>query len=492
MTAPRPAAGPLSRVGALQSGFHYQNLIAWTAAMRVIQPGSPYNQLEIEVNDAGNVDDVILRAIADRHRYAQVKWAAKTADLINDAYLTVPPSKTGKALLTKFHASWKLLRRRDDAPPIMELTTNRALDPGDPLLSLVDGRTDCLNPLARLADPSSEAGRRIDDWAKLLKCDRDEVLAMLDALFFKVGLTVSSEEDRARTLMLANGLLCDKDALDRGVGLVAEWVREGRRVLSPEDIRTEVERVNLHADDPRGVLLVQAIKHDPHPEDATVDLDWVDLYEGDSPPLRRRPRDPADWATMSNDIDQAVETIALLGHKDIVLRGFMRQATFFTVGARFAQVSGTTITYLQNGDAWASNAKHVAVPAPTGVITTIGSGNELAVAIGMSIDPTTAVARYITDANLPVGRILTLLPADGAHDQSVAGSGEAVAYAQALRNAIRQELERDPATRVHLFLAGPGGLALLLGHRWNRVAPTAVYEDLGTGRGYVQAFTVDA
>ena len=33
--------------------------------------------------------------------------------------------------------------------------------------------------------------------------------------------------------------------------------------------------------------------------------------------------------------------------------------------------------------------------------------------------------------------------------------------------------------RVHLFLDDPDGLALLIGHRWNRVAPTVVYEDLG-------------
>ena len=85
---PEPAAGSLSRVGALRSGFYYQDLIAWSAALRVLQPSGGYNQLEIEVNGAGNVDDVILRAIAARHRYAQVKWAAKTADLINDAYLT--------------------------------------------------------------------------------------------------------------------------------------------------------------------------------------------------------------------------------------------------------------------------------------------------------------------------------------------------------------------------------------------------------------------
>jgi hypothetical protein len=84
------------------------------------------------------------------------------------------------------------------------------------------------------------------------------------------------------------------------------------------------------------------------------------------------------------------------------------------------------------------------------------------------------------------------MPPEGAHDQSVAGPGQAVAYAQALRNGVREQLETARADRVHLFLAGPGGLALLLGHRWNRVAPTVVYEDLGPGRGYVAAFTIAA
>lgn len=35
------------------------------------------------------------------------------------------------------------------------------------------------------------------------------------------------------------------------------------------------------------------------------------------------------------------------------------------------------------------------------------------------------------------------------------------------------------------------GLALLLGHRWNRVAHTIVYEDLAA-LGYEAAFTVSA
>jgi len=459
--------------------------------MRVIQRGSPFDQLEIEVNCAGNVDDVILRSPGARHRYTQVKWTTQPAELVDDEYLTTAPTN-GKSLLQKFHASWKLLLRRDDQPPIMELVTNRTLDRADPLLRLVDGRTDLLNPVARDAPPTSAAARRIDGWAQHLDCDRDDVLAMLDSLLFKTGLSVSGEADRAQTLMLANGLLGDTDALDRGVGVVTGWVLEGRRLISGDDITKEVERMRPHANDPRAVLLVQAINRDPNPDDATVALDWVDLYDGDSPPTRRQPRDTADWTTMSDDIDRAVSSLAAQGLTDIVVRGAMRQATFFTVGARLAQVTGTTITYVQHGTPWPSTAPRIPVPAPDALITTVDAGDELAVAVGMAVDPTTAVARFISAAGLPIRTLLTLMPAEGAHDQSVAGPGHAVAYAQALRNAVREHLETTPADRVHLFLAGPGGLALLLGHRWNRVAPTAVYEDLGPGRGYVAAFTTAA
>jgi len=474
-----------------RSGDRYQDLITWSAAMRVIQQDSPFDQLEMEVNDAGNVDDVILRARHGRHRYSQVKWTTRPAEQVDNEYLTATPAK-GKSLLQKFYASWTLLRRRDDKPPIMELVTNRTLDRADPLLSLVDGRSDLLNPAARNTSVTSAAGGRIDQWAHHLGCTRDDVLAMLDSLLFKTGLSVSGEEDRAQTLMLANGLLGDADALDKGMGIVARWILGGSRTVSGDDVTKEVERMGLRAGPPRAVLLVQAINRDPEPDDATIALDWVDLYDGNSPPTRRQPRDPADWSTMSNDIDRAVSTLDTQGHTDILVRGAMRQATFFTIGARLAQVTGTTITYIQHGTPWPSNAQRIPVPAPTAQITTIDTGDELAVAIGMTVDPTTAIARFLGAADLPVRSLLTLMPAEGAHDQSVAGPGQAVAYAQALRNAVRDRLETAPAERVHLFLAGPGGLALLLGHRWNRMAPTQVYEDLGPGRGYTAAFTVAA
>jgi hypothetical protein len=47
-----------------------------------------------------------------------------------------------------------------------------------------------------------------------------------------------------------------------------------------------------------------------------------------------------------------------------------------------------------------------------------------------------------------------------------------------------------PDAEIHLLLACPTALALLLGHRWNRVPTTIVYEDLAPG--YAPTFTVPA
>lgn len=491
MTTPQPAAGPASRSGVLRYGEHYQDLIGWVAALRVIHPGNDFHQVEFEVKGVGNIDDVVLRAANGRHRYTQVKWATTSTSMIDNEYLTKRDTEKNTSVLQKFFASWKKLANGVE-PPVMELVTNRVLDPTDPLLNLLDGRTDLLNPAARQAGPRSEAGKRLTEWADHLSCTRDEVIDMLDALLLKSGLSVSGERDRAQSLMLANGLIGDPDALDRSIAIVANWVRDGRRKATADDINTEIDRLRLRARDPRAVLLVQAINRDPNPNDATVALDWVDLYEGDSPPTRRQPREPSGWATMSTDLDTAATRLSAQGLRDIVIRGDMRQATFFTIGARFAQVTGTNITYIQHGTPWPSDAARIPVPPPERTLIPVNTGNDLAVAIGMTIDPVPAVTKYLTDAGVPVGSLLVLMPAEGAHDQSVASAGHAVAYAQALRNAVRAQMESASSNRVHLFLAGPGGLALLLGHRWNCVAPTTVYEHLGPGRGYVRAFTVDA
>ncbi|MEU8633242.1 SAVED domain-containing protein [Amycolatopsis sp. NPDC048633] len=490
MTNPTPAAGLPSRSGVRRSGDHYQDLIAWGAALRVIQSHNQITQLEIEINGAGNVDDVVLRRPTLGHRYTQVKWATTTASTINDGYLTDRPLR-GKSVLEKLYNSYQILRD-DDHPPTLELLSNRVLDPDDPLLHRVDGRTELLTPFARLATPDSAAGLQIIAWAEHVGVSRADLLDLLDHLQFRTGMTVASERDRAQVLMLAAGLCHDETALDVGISAAAGWIRDGKRVLTVRDIHDEIDALRLRADKPRSILLIQAIDYDPHPEDAAETLNWVGLYQGDSPMTRTQPADPASWAAMACDLSNAVSRLKAFGAQDILVRGALRQATFFLAGAQLAHVTGKTVSYVQQGVLWSSNTPRTPVPPSDVTRTTIGAGNGLAVAIGIAVDPTVAVTQHLRSQSIAVAELVVFLPKDGAHDQAVNSPGAAVAYAQEIRNSIRLELECRPAERIHLYLAGPGGLALLLGHRWNRLAPTTVYEHLGPGRGYVPAFVVEA
>jgi SMODS-associated and fused to various effectors sensor domain len=59
----------------------------------------------------------------------------------------------------------------------------------------------------------------------------------------------------------------------------------------------------------------------------------------------------------------------------------------------------------------------------------------------------------------------------------------------AIRDEARKIATHFRPTKVHLFLATPAGLALLLGHLWDRMPDTQTYEDLAS-RGYQPAFLI--
>jgi hypothetical protein len=97
------------------------------------------------------------------------------------------------------------------------------------------------------------------------------------------------------------------------------------------------------------------------------------------------------------------------------------------------------------------------------------------------------VVEYLRREGTPVSGFVNLLPANGVGRDAISGPTEARGYAQALLDALRSEARGSP-DRIHLFQFGPLGLALLLGHVWNRLPETQLYEDLGAGRGYAPTF----
>ena len=120
--------------------------------------------------------------------------------------------------------------------------------------------------------------------------------------------------------------------------------------------------------------------------------------------------------------------------------------------------------------------------------TVVESGPGTAIIVNVAASAAEDAISWITANEVPVSKILTVTPSRGVGPKSVPTAEAANGLAVAIRNLARPHA---PAGLLHLFLIGPLGLAVLLGHHWNRLTTTHVYEHLG-GREYTSAFVVHA
>ena len=153
-------------------------------------------------------------------------------------------------------------------------------------------------------------------------------------------------------------------------------------------------------------------------------------------------------------------------------------------------VTGIDLAVDQRGQLWSSAVDYDAPARPAVTEHPLGRGLDLAVAIAVATDPTDDVREFVEAHALPIDRLLVLRPAAGAKDNAVP-TAAANALAVGIRDTVRRASKGSPV--IHLFLAGPMGLALLLEtDPCNPGTPTVVYEDTRDPRTYEAAFTVDA
>ncbi|RLV49727.1 SAVED domain-containing protein [Nocardioides mangrovicus] len=478
-------------------GDEFQDLAAWAAAVQLIVPGPKYQSVQMEMNGLGNLDDVVLRTKDPDQAgdlFQQLKWTTRESNFLDEEYMTSVPSSGTRSLLNKLYSSYVGLRdRAGQAHFQMQLLSNRPADPAHPLLSQIDGRTGMLVPFAMDQPSGSSAGKALTTWAEHLQVERDGLLEMLSKLRFRAGRDLAGERENAKALMLAAGLARTDVALDNGIRAAGAWVRDGRREATETDVLAVVEAFGLSAQPPTATVLVEDIDHDRSPEAATVNVNWVSHYAETDPALRRVRTDPAMYEHAAADIRGAADTIEAEGYRRVHIRGHFRQATAFLVGNSFPKTRGFDLEYKQGPTWWATDAARQA-PHIQEHPTAIGQGDDLAVLVATAATATDDVLRYLKDQQAPVSELRTYIPDEGEHDTSVLGPGHAVGIASEIRQRVRAALAAAGGTdrRVHLFVAGPNGLAVFLGHRWNAVTTTIVYEHRGVGAGYVPSFVVQA
>lgn len=474
--------------GVRTAGDDYQHLVTWNEVMLALRPTSTARTISVEAPKTYNLDDVVVEYDGEPTKYIQVKHAVDATTPVGTAWLMEPAGK--RTLLQKFYDSWSNMANGEQL--YMQLVTDRDADSGDGLMKGLDQHTELLMPVAMGRQRAVTAVRKA--WAQHLGIDEEELGRFLTDLRFRTGRTYAAEVERAQSLMYGNGLNTDRNTIDLGIALVRHWVQLRDRKLDIGTLRTMAEeRVGTQQEEAGAVLIIDGILHDLHPEDAHERVDFVSRYQQDDPNLRRDLNDDGEWTQVGAEIAEACGRLKAAGHHRVVIRGAMRLPMWFAAGANLRHTEGMSIATIQRGAIWSSSDAEKSRGLCTTTPHRLGLGNDLAVAVGISDDPTNAVLKYVAENGLPAQTVAVVEPARGPGPETIAGSASAASMAVAVRTAIRDLLENAPETeQIHLFLVTPGGFAALLGHRWNALRPTIVYEHRGMGRGYTPTFLFNA
>ena len=478
-----------SASGARGSGDIYQHLLTWQRVLRLLHEPSRVTHVAFEVGDAGNVDDLVVHRADAPPLYHQIKFVMSQRELLTHEWFTTTPRGAKKAPLDRFYGSYTELSQ-DTAPREMALFTNRMIAGEDPLLSCLDGRTNKLVPRLRRERPGSPAGAIRKQWADRLQITEDELYEFLEHLEVRAGRDSLEElRENCAFLMEAVRLRGDVGAVELGSAWIAKLISDGCRGIDVDAMREIVATLDLAAAEPRATLVIQALKHHAGAEVATASVDWVDRFAGDEPWQRRQLRDPSAWnTTLKPELQHAAAAVRADTHRTVLVAGDYRLSTGMLAGTELADVAKFRVVVPTRDGEWSSAGDREPIELSS-TETDIAQGEDLAIGLSITGDLSDDVIDYIRAAGLRVGRFVNLSPSTGTGPEALQSAAHARGWARAAFDELRQ-LTRQHSGRLHLFIYGPLGGAVLLGNLWNRMPETQLYDDLGPGRGYAPTFVL--
>ena len=474
--------------GARLSGDDYQHLFTWLNALKLLHREENVVKVCFETN-AGNVDDLVLHHSNAPPIYNQIKFVMTQAEPLTHKWFTTPPRLGALTPLQRFYKSMKTLSI-DDMPPKMALQTNRWPAAGDPLLKHVCGRSGKVLPRLAEATPRSASGRVRTEWAEHLKVGDDKLLQMLEHLEIRAGRDgLDQLRNQCTWRMRAVGFRGDPEAVDIGVSEIRRLIGEGIRELDAEALMAIARSKGLLSETNRATLLIQSLEPDPWPEAATAYVDWVDLFEGSDASSRRRLLRPDEWnCRLKPELHTAVTKFKRQQYRDVFLAGTMRLSTGLMAGTLLSDVAGFSVSIRGREGEWSSQNKTSNMEVMREEIG-IGAGSEITMALSVSAQIRDDVLEYVRSAELPIDRLIVYSPCSDVSRWSIPGPKEGLGFAHVLSAMMRTDTRKVQGV-VHLFQAGPLPLSVMVGHLWNRMPLTQLYDDLGPGCGYTPTFLI--
>ncbi|WP_182378645.1 SAVED domain-containing protein [Nocardioides sp. WS12] len=476
MTALRPRAAVLR-------GDDYQHIIGLYEALQVLTDPE-LESVHIEDAAGGAFDDIVVRPTVESGRptrWIQVKAGVYNNVVIDSRWLTTTRTPRGKSPLKQFHETWRTLST-GGAPYELELLSNKNFDHSDPLLSMIDKDSGRVS-LAALEELGTKAKARMQlaEWAEHLKAPVEEVREFVACVRFRNSEAPTSWAERCGTVMKLAGLRGDAAAVSQAQAMVRNWVKTGVRERTRSEILSEMTDLGLVARGGQLLLTVNAIDHVKTTHRPNASIDIVDLYEGDDPFSRRQLADPADWdLRVQTLLSDAKAELSAFDCRHLRIVAAMRLPMHFAVGRTFPKVAGWVLSVDQNGTEWTTNAQ----PTDANLDvrhTELDLGPDLAVVIELATPATDDVRKHVEQAGIPIKQITTLSVPEGAVGSTVPGPAWAVNWVGQARNAVRETVRESDTRHIHLFIAAPAGIALMLGHEWNLLPTTTIYEHVGWG-----------
>ncbi len=479
--------------GARLLGDDYQHLLTWLHAAQLVHRDPEVARVELEKHAAGNVDDLVVHRRNRPAVYHQVKFTTQPGRPLTGGWF-IDTANGATSPLKRFYESFEKLAV-DGATPEMVLHTNRLPAADDPILGCLDGTTELLVPKLARATAGSAAGKARCLWAGRLDISEEQLLDMLGSLRIRAAQAgLNDLQERCRWVMDAVGMTATLEAVDKGMLAARRWVQTGVREVLGETVNDLLDEQHLRAAEPLATVLIQAIDHDLWPETATVAVDWVNGFAGEQPSERREVHAPELWMKrFAPDLRDAADRVRGQGFSRVRIDGALRLATGIYAGSVFSDVRGFHVAVpgrsgdgTWSGDIFSDGARQS--QAITRTDHTLAQGTELAVGLNVSGDLTAAVLRHAQSVALPVERLIVLSVREPARD-ALSGPDEVRGWAAEVTDQLRA-LADGGWPLLHLFFYGPRTAAVLLGHRWNRMLPTQLWDDLGPGRGYTAAFAL--
>ncbi len=213
-----------------------------------------------------------------------------------------------------------------------------------------------------------------------------------------------------------------------------------------------------------------------HPESSAVEIDATAYTGADNtyPPS-------AQWrADLLDPLSATASWARGHGRSRVQLSGSYRISTAFVLGWAFRAASGFELAIPTRGGPWNTDDRPaLSTASPVWDIRSPSRARgRLAIAIGVLRDPTAEVVRALGIE--PEDLFVAFLPAP------VTDAREAQSSVETVKTAVLAALRTTGAAAIDVFFAGPAALAVALGHRWNALPPTQLYEFMPAERRYVQ------